>query len=104
MDPQGRERRRLEGYLPKEEFRLNLEMGLARVAFMRKDWPEAERRYAAIADQDPASKFAPEALYWRGVSKYKSTHDHTALSDVAETLVEKYRDSLWAKRSLPWLH
>jgi hypothetical protein len=44
MDAEGGERWRLEGYLPKEEFQANLEMGLARVAFTRKDWADAERR------------------------------------------------------------
>ena len=36
MDPEGHERKRLEGYLPKDEFQTFLELGLARVAFMKK--------------------------------------------------------------------
>ena len=104
MDPEGKERWRLEGYLPKEEFRANLEMGLARVAVMRKDWAEAERRYAEIIERYSDSKFAPEAVYWHGVSRYKATNDHTVLGDVAKTFTEKYQDSIWALKSLPWLH
>ena len=104
MDPDGNERWRLEGYLPKEEFRANLEMGLARVAVMRKDWAEAQRRYADIVGRYPDSKLAPEAVYWHGVSRYKATNDHTVLGDVAKTFSEKYKDSVWALKSLPWLH
>jgi TolA-binding protein len=104
MDPDGKERCRLEGYLPKEEFRANLEMGLARVAFMRKDLPDAERRYAEIVERYPDSKFAPEAVYWQGVCHYKATNDHTVLAKVASTFTEKYQDSVWALKSLPWLH
>ncbi len=103
IDPEGKERWRLEGYLPKEEFRANLEMGLARVALMRKDWPDAERRYAEVIERYPDSKFAPKAVYWQGVSHYKATNDHTALGDVAKTFTEKYQDSIWALKSLPWL-
>ena len=51
LDSDGEERLRVEGYLPKEEFRAQLEMGLARVAFMNKQWAEAERRYAALRAQ-----------------------------------------------------
>lgn len=103
MDPDGKERWRLEGYLSKDEFRVNIEMGLARVAVMKKDFAEAERRYAEIVDRYPDSKFAPEAVYWSGVSRYNLTHDHNVLGDVAKTFTEKYQDSIWAEKSIPWL-
>lgn len=102
MDPDGNERTRLEGYLSKEEFRAHLEMGLARLAFMRKDWADAERRYADVVKRYPGSKFAPEAIYYRGVSRYSASHDGAELADVAKTFTEKYQDSLWALRSVPW--
>jgi len=100
----GKERWRLEGYLPKEEFRVSLDMGLARVAFMNKQWVVAEEQYASIIDRHPDSTFAPEAVYYRGVSRYKPTNDHTVLGEVSKTFTEKYQDSDWAMRSIPWLH
>ena len=103
LDPEGRERWRLEGYLSKDEFLANLEMGLGRVAFMKKDLASAERHYTNVVEQYPDSKFAPEAVYWQGVSRYNATHDHTILGDVAKTFTEKYQDSIWAEKSLPWL-
>jgi hypothetical protein len=102
LDSNGVERLRIEGYLPKEEFRAHLEMGLARVAFMRKQWTDAERRYAEVVERYPASKVAPEALYWRGVSRYKATNDHTVLGEVPEQLKEKYADSVWALKASVW--
>lgn len=104
LDPNGRERFRLEGYLPKEELRPQLELGLARVAFMSKDWADAERRYAAIVDNYPESKAAPEALYWKGVSQYKSTNDHAVLGQVPDQFHEKYTDSIWALKTAAWVH
>ena len=104
MDPDGKERWRLEGYLPKDEFRANIEMGLARVAFMRKDWTGAEQRYADVAERYPDSHFAPEAVYWRGISRYKQSNDHNTLTEVADTFAEKYQDSLQAIKSVPWRH
>ena len=102
MDPEGEERWRLEGYLSRDEFRADLEMGLARVAFMKKDWAEAERRYAGILERYPDSHFAPEAIYYKGVSRYSASHDGAELAAVAKTFDEKYQDTEWAMRSRPW--
>ena len=104
LDSDGTERLRVEGYLPRDEFRAHLEMGLARVAFMRKQWDEAERRYAQVVERYPDSKVAPEAVYWRGVSRYKQTNDHTVLGEVPERLKEKYADSVWALKASVWSH
>jgi TolA-binding protein len=104
MDLNGVERARLEGYLPPREFRAWLEMGLARLAFMHKRWDEAERRYASVAENYPETNSAPEAIYWRGVSNYKRTNDHTVLGQVAEQLGSKYPESVWALKGLPWSH
>lgn len=104
MDSEGNERWRIEGYLPKDEFRAQLDMGLARVAFMQKQWADAERRYATVLEHYPDSKSAPEALYWRGVSHYKATNDHTVLGELPGQFKEKYPDSLWAMKTAAWLH
>jgi hypothetical protein len=102
LDSQGVERKRIEGYLPHAEFRAQLEMGLARVAFMHMQWAEAERRYAEVSERYPNTSAAPEAIYWKGVSRYKATNDHAALSQVAVELKEKYPDSVWTLKALIW--
>ena len=102
MDPDGKERWRLEGYLPKEEFRANLEMGLARLALARKDWTDAEQRFSAVAENYPDTKYAPQAVYYRGVSRYSASHDGSELGNTAKALAERYPDSDWRLRSLPW--
>jgi thioredoxin-related protein len=104
MDSEGVERLRIEGYLPREEFRAHLEMGLARVAFMGKKWADAERRYAEVVERYPDSKVAAEAVYWKGVSRYKQTNDHTVLGEVPEQLEEKYADTVWALKASVWSH
>jgi thioredoxin-related protein len=48
LDQNGKERFRIEGYLPKDEFSAQLELALARCACMSKDWADAERRYAEV--------------------------------------------------------
>ncbi len=102
LDSKGLERHRIEGYLPKDEFRAQLELGLARVAFMNKNWADAERRYAEVLERYPNSKSAPEALYWKGVSHYKGTNDHTVLGTLPGEFQQKYGDSIWAMKSAAW--
>jgi TolA-binding protein len=104
LDSDGNEQWRLEGYLPRTEFRAQLEVALARVAFVHKRWDDAERKYSAVVDQYPDSKAAPEALYWRGVSHYKATNDHTVLGELYGELKNRYGDSVWAMKSDPWGH
>ena len=104
LDPNGEERYRIEGYLPVEEFRAQLELGLARVAFMSKDWKDAERRYASVLERYPNTKTAPEALYWKGVSHYKATNDHTVLGELPELFKQQYPDSIQALKTASWVH
>jgi len=90
MDSEDKERWRLEGYLPKDEFRAFLEMGLARIAFVKKNWADAEHRYAAVIENFPSSFYAPQAIYYRGVSRYSASYDHSELANTGALLTERY--------------
>ena len=77
---------------------------MARVAFMGKQWAEAERRYAEVVERYPDARVAPEAVYWRGVSRYKQTNDHAVLGEVPDQLKGKYEDNVWALKASVWSH
>ncbi len=79
-------------------------MGLARVAFMRKKFADAQKLYASIADRFSHLDLAAEALYWRDVCKYKATNDHTVLEPVAKELAAKFPGDEWQLKSIPWSH
>lgn len=100
LDPSGAERRRMEGYLPREAFFGELYLGLARVSFMRKDWAAAERIYDEAISRLPETAAVPEAMYWHAVSRYKRTNDHVALREVARQLDGK--DTIWASKASVW--
>lgn len=102
LDENGKERHRIEGYLPKDEFAAQLLLGLARTAFMNKKWADAETLYGEILQKYPNSTAAPEAVYWKAVSTYKKTNDHHVLGEVPKTLQQKYPNSVWAKKAIPW--
>ena len=104
LDQEGAECYRVEGYLPANWFRARLEMGLARVAFMKKKWPAAEKAYAAVAEKHAGTDVAAEAIYWRAVCQYKATNDHTVLSPAAQELSQQYPGDEWTLKSEPWAH
>jgi hypothetical protein len=102
LSTEGVERFRMEGYLPNAEFRGQLALGLARVAFMDKRWSDAERLYTEVLETYPNSSAAPEAQYWAGVAHYKRTQDHTTLHRVGQQFRERYQQSIWAKKASVW--
>ncbi len=102
FDETGKERFRIEGYLPKDEFAAHLIMGQARVAFMEKKWADAEKLYSEVAEKFPKTGVAPAAEYWLGVSRYKKTNDPHELGKLVTELKQKYPNSPWNKRAVPW--
>jgi len=102
LDADGEERHRIEGFLPADDFLSQIALGLAKSAFQRKDYGEAERRYREIVDRFPSSEAAPEALYWAGVSNYKATGDPSALRATTSAFGQRYQDTAWAKKASVW--
>ena len=102
MDPSEKERHRIEGFLPADDFLAQLDLGRAQVAFSAKKFDEAERLFRGLVDQWPDSDAAAEALYWAGVSKYKGTNDASALQATASAFKQRYTSSPWAKKASIW--
>ncbi len=102
LDSEGKERYRIEGYLPRNEFFAQVKLALARVAFMAKRWSDAEAIYDSILQRHPNSATAPEAIYWRGVARYKRTQDHHELGAVAREFQQRFQGSIWAEKASIW--
>ena len=102
LDADGNERHRIEGFLPADEFLPHLEIGAAHASFARHDFADAERRFRAVVDRYANAEVAAEALYWAGVSRYKSTGDAAALADTAHAFGDRYTQSGWAKKASVW--
>jgi TolA-binding protein len=102
LDSSGVERHRIEGFLPAADFMAQLLLGLAKSAFARGDFADAERRYREIVDKYPSTEAAPEAQYWAGVSRYKATNDAGSLAETARNFKQRYQDTSWAKKASVW--
>lgn len=102
LDTKGEERHRIEGFLPTEDFLPQLILGLGHAAFAESNFADAETRFNQVVEQYPDSDAAAEALYWKGVSRYKATGDASALEATATAFSQRYRDTPWAKKASVW--
>ncbi|MGH7604569.1 MAG: thioredoxin fold domain-containing protein [Gemmatimonadaceae bacterium] len=102
LDSEGVEVHRIEGFLPNDDFLSQLMLGRAHIDFKAGKFPEAEKRFREIVDQLPNTDAAPEALYWAGVSRYKATHDNSALKATAKAFADRYQNTAWAKKASIW--
>ena len=102
VDGSSRERHRVEGFLPKDDFASQLELGLAKDAFGRSAFGQAQELFDEVLRKHPDSDAAPEAQYWAGVSRYKASGDAQALQDTASKFKDRYSDSAWAKKASVW--
>lgn len=102
VDAPAIERHRIEGFLPKDDFASQLELGLAKAAFGRGVFDEAERGFEDVVQKYPDTDAAPEAQYWAGVARYKRTGDAQALADTAGRFRERYAGTTWAKKASVW--
>jgi outer membrane protein assembly factor BamD (BamD/ComL family) len=93
----------MEGFFPVDDFLAQLELGLAKMAFQKQQYQEAEKRFRQACQTYPNSGAAPEACYWAGVSAYKADNKAKHLDETAKLLEEKYPESEWARKSSVWL-
>ena len=101
LDQEGNEHHRTIGFLSPEELIPSLILGIGKMYFDKGNLDKATRNFERLTDY-PTSNFTPEAIYWRGVSNFKSTHDPNALKDTYQYLEVKYPASEWTKRAYPY--
>ena len=101
LSSRGDEVRRIEGFLPEDEFLGQLRLMLGYEAANRKDWTAAERWFGE-ASEATTTDAGPEGLYWQGVARYSQSHDGGVLKQLRRDLEARFPDTSWAKRSKVW--
>lgn len=102
LDQEGKEHHRTVGFLGPEELIPSLMLGKAKLHFDHEQFEQALAVLDAILKEYPKSDSAAEAIFLRGVSRYKSTHDAKPLKEAYEKLSADYPGSEWAKRAYPY--
>jgi len=102
LDSEGKEHHRTVGFLPPEDLIPSLLLGIAKCHFDRERFAEALAALDKLVADYPKSDAAPEAIFLRGVARYKSTHDPKPLKEAYGKLQAEYPSSEWTKRAYPY--
>ena len=102
LDSDGNEHHRTTGFLPPEELIPSLVLGTGKACFERGEFAEAIAILEKVLDDYPDSHSAPEAIYFRAVSRYKNTQKADPLKEAYQQLHNDYPTSVWAQRAEPY--
>ena len=102
LDLYGKEHYRTVGFLPPEELVPSLILGMAKVDFASRQFNDALINLNMLLAGYPASGAAPEAVFLKGVCRYKSSKNAKCLKEAYEQLASDYPASEWTKRATPY--
>lgn len=104
LDAEGRQHHRILGFLPPVEFIPSMLLGMGKALFGNDRFDEAVPIFDRVCSEFSYSCSAPEAVYFRGVTRYKSTHKAESLKDAYQMLQVHHHSSEWSQRAYPyWL-
>jgi tetratricopeptide (TPR) repeat protein len=102
LDSSGQEHHRNTGFQAPEELLPMILLGIGKAHLDLGQFEEAIQRLDEVLANYPDSDWAPEAVYYRAVSRYKSTHKAEPLKEAYDVLRTQYPTSEWAKRAAPY--
>ncbi len=102
LDPKGTSHHCGMGFFPFQELLPFIELGQAKFLFHTNELEEAALKLDRLLEASPWSGSAPEAVYLRGVSRFKATEDASHLREVHRILKYDYGNTMWAERGLPY--
>ena len=99
LDSDGDEHHRFIGFLPPEDFIVQIILGKGKAMFNLDQLDQAIQCFQEILVRSPTTDAAPEAQYFVGVTKYKLSHDPKELKLGLEVLQRDYPNSEWTKKA-----
>jgi len=102
LDAEGEEHYRTLGFLAPEDFIPTYMVAEGRWHLDMEQYAEALSIFDQVIARYPQSDAAAEAVYFRGVTRYKKDHDAQPLKEVYGILTDKYPQSSWTKKAAPY--
>ena len=97
LNEEGVEAHRVIGYLPPEEFRAELDLGLAKAHLDHGALENAIVHLRETVSRFPETWAAPEAQYWLGVARYRAEGKPDGLKGEWNVLLARWPESRWAR-------
>jgi hypothetical protein len=102
VDAQGNEVYRNEGALGPANLIPALMLGIGKEKSNSGDYAEAATYFDDLVSQYPKSEEAPEAIYYRGIARFKSTKDLKAMKEAYLQLYAAYPANPWTRKAQPY--
>ena len=102
LDTQGNEVYRNEGALGPGSLIPTLMLGIGKEKSNSGHYKEAASYFDALVSKYPKSEEAPEAIYYRGIARFKSTKDLKAMKEAYRQLYAGYPASSWTRKAQPY--
>lgn len=102
LDATGKEHHRIVGFVPGDDLKAHLGLGIGKMFFDRFRFAEAQERLAVVMERHPDAGATPEAVFLHGVAGYWKTHDPKELRRAYDMLTARYPRSEWARRAAPY--
>lgn len=102
LDQDGNEHHRANGFLPPEEIIAAIRLGIAKTQYNRHSYDLALRVLDQLLEEHFTSNSAAEAVYVRGLCRYKRTHDYGHLKETYEQLALSFPKSEWTMRAFQY--
>jgi hypothetical protein len=102
LDSGGKEHHRTVGFHAPEDLIASLLLGIGKVYFDADKFEDALVNLDKVTSDYSNSNSAPEAIFYRGVSGYKSSQDPKKLKEAYERLEAEYPENEWTKRAYPY--
>ncbi|MGW8287167.1 MAG: hypothetical protein ACWGOD_02920 [Desulfobulbales bacterium] len=102
LDAEGQEHHRSVGYLAPDAFIASALLGIGKYHFDHDHYQDALHFFEKVISDYADGDYTPEAIYFRGISRYKNTKSRTHLKETYETLNSRYPDNEWTKKAYPY--
>ncbi|MBI5570284.1 MAG: tetratricopeptide repeat protein [Desulfomonile tiedjei] len=102
IDAQGKEVYRNEGALGPAGLIPALMLGIGKEKSHSGHYDKAVSYFDELTSKYPKSEEAPEAIYYRGVARFKSTKDIKAMKEAYLQLSAAYPGSPWTRKAQPY--
>jgi hypothetical protein len=99
LDQEGNEHHRANGFLAPEELIAVIRLGMAKTLYNHQTYDLAIQVLEELLEEHPRSDSSSEAIYVRGLCRYKRTHDSGHLKETYQQLALAFPKSEWTMRA-----
>jgi len=102
LDKEGNEHYRTVGFLRPEALVSSLMLGIGRMRFDKGEYQGAISNFDKLIATSSKNDYVAEAIYFRGVARYKLTNDLRSMKEAYDRLLQEYPDSEWTEKAYPY--